>query len=205
VAIYSELLTRKYGGAAEEARRFAGYIVNSTTRMQSLLKGILDFSRVSSLVEGSASCRADDALKTALQQLEEQITESGATVTYDDLPAVACPKPHLAQVFQHLVGNAIKYRGSRRPEIEISAQFQGQRFRFAVADNGIGIPAEYAKQIFGMFRRLHREEYPGIGVGLAICKRIVERHGGKIWLHSVPGVGTTFHFTLPASEAIPGN
>jgi signal transduction histidine kinase len=106
----------------------------------------------------------------------------------------------LLEVFQNLLGNAIKYRAARPLEIHLSATHEGGWRRFSIADNGIGIKAEYVKKIFGLFKRLHRDEYPGVGIGLAICKRIVERYGGRIWVESEPGRGATFHFTLPAAE-----
>jgi PAS domain S-box-containing protein len=202
VAIYSQLLARKYGESGGEAERFASYVVNNTSRMESLLKGILAYSRVGEHVDGATSCASEAALRTVLGNLEESILQSGATVSYSGLPEVECPEIHLIQIFQNLIGNAIKYRSHRPLVIDISSTPQAKRHKFAVTDNGIGIKLEYSKQIFGMFKRLHREEYPGVGVGLAICKRIVERHGGEIWVESELGHGSTFFFTLPAAAEL---
>ncbi len=200
VAIFSQLLARKYGGQTEEAARFAGNIVNGTSRMDSLLRGILEYSRVGDSIEGAASCNTEVVLGAALHNLQEAIIESEAVITYDSLPIVSCPETHVLQLFQNLVGNSIKYRSTRPLKVQIYAAKQGHFYQFSVTDNGIGMKREYTKQIFGMFKRLHREEYPGIGVGLAICKRIVERSGGRIWAESQLDVGTTFLFTLPASD-----
>ena len=200
VSIYSELLARKYGSASEDAGRFASYIVNAAARMDSLLKGILAYSRVDETAGYGKICDMRGVLKQALGNLEAALSESGAKVKQGELPSVVCHETHLVQLFQNLMANAIKYRSDRPLEIEVSA-VRGQRWHtFSVADNGIGIRPEYIGQIFGMFRRLHGDKYPGIGVGLAICKRIVERHGGKIWAESDGGLGTRFCFTLQAAE-----
>jgi light-regulated signal transduction histidine kinase (bacteriophytochrome) len=127
--------------------------------------------------------------------------ESGATITHDDLPVVVFPESQLVQLFQNLIGNAIKYHhADRAPKVHVSAAREGSWQKFCVEDNGIGIRREYLERIFGVFKRLHKDEYPGVGVGLAICKRIVERQGGRIWAESEFGAGTTFCFTLPAAE-----
>ena len=132
-----------------------------------------------------------------LANLKTVIEESGATVTCDSLPTVQGDETQLVQLFQNLIGNGIKFRGDRPPQIHISARRDGDRWEFAVRDNGIGIERQYWEQIFVIFQRLHtRQKYAGTGIGLAICKRIVERHGGRIWLDSQPGQGTTFYFTL---------
>jgi signal transduction histidine kinase len=168
--------------------------------MESLLKGILAYSRAAEPTEGPTTCDSETVVKIALHNLKEALAESKATVTHDVLPVVACPEDLLLQVFQNLLGNAIKYRAARPLEIHLWATHEGGWQKFSIADNGIGIKPEYLKKIFGMFKRLHRDEYPGVGIGLAICKRIVERYGGRIWVESEPGRGATFHFTLPAAE-----
>jgi chemotaxis family two-component system sensor kinase Cph1 len=137
-----------------------------------------------------------------LANLRSAIEDSGAIITHDHLPAVAIDPTQLVQLFQNLIGNAVKFRGKEAPVIRVSAEKQDATWLFTVADNGIGISPQYKDKIFVIFQRLHtREEYSGNGVGLAICKKIVERHGGTIWVESDSGSGATFHFTLPASPA----
>lgn len=202
VAIYTQLLTRKYRGQDEEAERFANVIINGTKRMEALLNGILDYSHAGEVAEGAAVCDSNAALQLALRNLEAGIAESGATITHDALPeAVSCSEMHVMQLFQNLLGNALKYHGQEALKIHVSAEQEQTRgwLKFAVADNGIGIEQDYLEQIFGMFKRLHKNEYSGVGVGLAICKRIVERQGGRIWAESEVGMGTTIYFTLPAA------
>jgi light-regulated signal transduction histidine kinase (bacteriophytochrome) len=200
VSIYSQLLVRRCDAAAPDAARFSAYVVNATTRMENLLKGILAYSRAGEPTEGPASSDSELAFKTVLQNLREPMSASGATVTHDLLPRVACPPNLLLQVFENLLDNAVQYRASRPLEIHVSSTREGSWYKFSVADNGVGVRAEYLKKIFGMFKRLHRDEYPGVGIGLAICKRIVERCGGRIWAESELGHGATFYFTLPAAR-----
>ena len=200
VSIYSQLLAHKCDAGGPDAARFASYVVNATSRMDSLLKGILAYSRAAEPTQGPTTCDSESVVKTALHNLKEALAESNASVTHDVLPVVACSGDLLLQVFQNLLGNAIKYRAGRPLEIHVSATHEGGWRKFSIADNGIGIKPEYVRKIFGMFKRLHRDEYPGVGIGLAICKRIVERYGGRIWVESEPGCGATFHFTLPAAE-----
>jgi light-regulated signal transduction histidine kinase (bacteriophytochrome) len=133
--------------------------------------------------------------------LRASISDSKADISFEQLPVVRIPEVHLQQLFQNLITNGIKYRSAEAPCIRITCQRQDSLWRFAFQDNGIGIPAEYHNKIFGIFKRLHgREQYQGTGIGLAICKRIVERYGGRIWVNSEPGRGSTFYFTLPARE-----
>jgi chemotaxis family two-component system sensor kinase Cph1 len=168
--------------------------------MDSLLKGILAYSRAAEPTQEPTTCDSESVVKIALHNLKEALAESNASVTHAALPVVACSGDLLLQVFQNLLGNAIKYRAARPLEVRVSATHERGWWKFSIADNGIGIKPEYLKKIFGMFKRLHRDEYPGVGIGLAICKRIVERYGGRIWVESEPGCGATFHFTLPAAE-----
>jgi light-regulated signal transduction histidine kinase (bacteriophytochrome) len=138
------------------------------------------------------------AVEQALAHLTSVLRESGAQVTCDDLPVVAADAAQLCDVFQNLIENAIKYRGGRPPRVHVSARRQGTEWVFGVRDNGVGIAAEYHGRIFGLFQRLHtQEEIPGTGIGLTLCKKIIERHGGKIWVESTPGAGSLFSFTLP--------
>jgi light-regulated signal transduction histidine kinase (bacteriophytochrome) len=141
-------------------------------------------------------------LRQALINLRGAIEESGALVTHDPLPTIGADEMQLIQLFQNLVGNAVKYRGAEVPRVHVSAAENGEKkWKFSVRDNGLGIDSRYVGKIFGMFQRLHtREEFAGTGIGLAICKKIVERHGGRIWVESVLGQGSTFLFTLPAME-----
>jgi light-regulated signal transduction histidine kinase (bacteriophytochrome) len=153
-------------------------------------------------VESSTIRDCDTLLGSALANLRSAIAEAGATITCDPLPRVACSASALLELFQNLIGNAIKYRAENRAlHVHVSAQREGRWQKFAVADNGIGMKTEYLKQIFGVFKRLHKDEYPGVGVGLAICKRIVERQGGRIWAESELGKGTTFYFTVPGEDS----
>lgn len=195
---YVQLIDRKYKGKLDaDADQFILYIVDGVTRMQQLITDLLNYSRVGS--RGAAFGRTDmqAVLGRALANLKAVIDETGATVTSDPLPIVHGDETQLAQLLQNLIGNGVKFRGDHPPQIHISARRAGNRWEFAVRDNGIGIDKQYWDQIFVIFQRLHtRQQYAGTGIGLAICKRIVERHGGRIWLDSEPGHGTTFHFTL---------
>ena len=140
-----------------------------------------------------------EAIENAISNLRTAVEASNAAVTYDDLPAVGIRPIHLQQLFQNLIGNAIKYRSQETPEVWISASQQDRSWQFSVKDNGIGIDPQYRSQIFRIFQRLHsRTEYPGTGIGLAICQKIVERYGGQIWMESPPGKGSDFRFTLPS-------
>jgi light-regulated signal transduction histidine kinase (bacteriophytochrome) len=204
VSIYSQLMARRYGEQHGDAERFASFIVNGTARMESLLKGLLAYSRVGEAADSSARCDSDAILQTVLSSLEGAIAKTGAAITWGQLPVVQSSESHLLQLFQNIIGNALVYHSGRPVEIHVSSSLvptpEGGRWcEFSVADNGIGIKPEYFNQVFGMFKRLHRDAYPGVGVGLAICKRIVERYGGRIWLESEPDLGTTFYFTLPAA------
>jgi PAS domain S-box-containing protein len=205
VAIYSQLLARRYGGAEGEATRFASYIVSATRKMEDLLKGFLSYLHVGEVPDSTFNIDSEAVLRMCLASLRVSIGETGAIINHTALPAVKCPESHLFQLFHSIIENALKYRSANTPEIYISAvpvsSAEGGRCQqFCISDNGIGIKREYSKQIFGMFKRLHRDEYPGVGVGLAICKRIVEHHGGRIWVESQTGLGTTFYFTLPAAD-----
>jgi len=163
-----------------------------------LINDLLAYTRAGA-AEGEVSLQdASAVLQVTLSGLTEAIRESNATVTYDSLPKVFFGEAHLQQVLQNLISNALKYRGQETPRIHISATDVGGGWRFSVQDNGIGIDPQYKEKIFGVFKRLHRDEkYGGTGVGLAICQRVVERYGGRIWVESTVGNGATFHFTVP--------
>ena len=203
VAAYTQLLAERYRGKLDEnADKYIGYAVEGALRMQTLILDLLAFSRVGRGETDRKNGECNAALNNALENLRSAIEESGAVVTHDHLPAVAVDPSQLVQLFQNLIGNAIKFRGKEVPTIRVSAEKQDATWLFAVADNGIGVSSQYKDKIFVIFQRLHtREEYSGNGVGLAICKKIVEHHGGRIWVESELGCGATFHFTLPARPA----
>jgi light-regulated signal transduction histidine kinase (bacteriophytochrome) len=170
--------------------------------MQSLITALLELSQVSSSDRPPSPVDAGAALDAALDNLGAAIEEGGAEVSHGPLPIVMADATQLTQLFQNLIGNAIKFRGDRRPEIRVEAVARGDEWLLSIRDNGIGIAAAHRDRIFGIFQRLHtREEYPGTGIGLAVCKKIVERSGGRIWVESTPGEGTTFYFTFPRHVA----
>lgn len=197
VAAYTQLLAERYRGKLDEnADKFIGYASEGAVRMQSLIQDLLALSRVGRNGSGRVDCNA--AMEEVLMTLGPAIQESGAVVTHGKLPEVWANRSQMAQVFQNLIGNAIKFRGKEPPVISVQAEKAGQHWLFSVSDNGIGIAPEYAENIFVVFQRLHaRTEYPGNGIGLAICKKIVERNGGKIWVEAQTGHGSVFKFTMP--------
>jgi signal transduction histidine kinase len=201
VATYTELLSERLGPLDDQTNKYIHYIVDGATRMQTLIHDLLGFSRIGN---NGAELKATDCnplLETALLNLAAAIQESGARIVHDRMPTVIANGPQLQQVFQNLIGNAIKFHGSEPPAIKISAEPKDAEWIFAISDNGIGIAAEEAKTVFVMFQRLHnREEYAGNGIGLAICKKVIERQGGRIWLESPPQGGTTFKFTLRGAQ-----
>ena len=199
VVSYTQLLARRYDDQLDdEARKFITYAVEGATRMQRLIDDLLAFSRVATKGQLQESAPTGELLDVAVHNLQAAIEENGAVITHDALPAVQADRTQLIQLFQNLVGNALKFRRpGEPPHIHVTARNLGQEWQFSVADNGIGIDLQFNERIFVIFQRLHaREQYPGTGIGLAICKRIVERHGGRIWVESTPGGGATFHFTL---------
>jgi len=202
VASFCQLLQKRYQGKLDErGDQYIGFAVDGAKRMQALINDLLAFSRVGRRPGENVLLETGDLLDTALGNLEDAVTESGARVTHGELPAVLGEKSLLTAVFQNLVGNAIKFRGEEPPEIEVSAERDGAEWRFSVTDNGIGISDEYAERIFVIFQRLHgRGDYPGTGIGLALCRKIVEHHGGKIWLDTGVTTGTRFRFTLPVAQ-----
>lgn len=184
-----------------DGMRYVDYAVDGAQRMQALITALLELSQLDAGDRPLSPVDAGEALQRAIDNLQSAIDDCGAEVQYDRLPMIAADLTQLTQLFQNLLGNAIKFRGDRRPVIRIDAAQHAEEWLFSVRDNGIGIAAANVDRIFGIFQRLHtREEYPGTGIGLAVCKRIVERFGGRIWVESVPGEGTTFHFTTPRRE-----
>ena len=201
VASYTQLLAERYGGKLDEnADKFLGYAREGALRMQVLIRDLLTFSRVVQAGVPRKNVDCDVALEEALQSLTAAIEESGAVVTHTALPNIWADQTQIAQVFQNLIGNAIKFHNGAPPQCAVSAEKSGCNWLFSVSDKGIGIAPEYAENIFVVFQRLHaRSEYPGNGIGLAICKKIVEHYGGTIWVESKVGQGSTFKFTLPAA------
>jgi PAS domain S-box-containing protein len=203
VASYTQLLSRRYKGKLDaDADDFIAFAVDGATRMQRLIQDLLAYSRVGTKGKNLHDTSSEDALQQAVVNLRGAIKESGALVTHDPLPIVLADDGQLTQLFQNLVGNAIKYQRPGIPRVHVSAARKGgKKWIFSVKDNGLGIDSQYFERIFGMFQRLHkREEFAGTGIGLAICKKIVERHGGTISVESQPGQGSTFHFPLAGSE-----
>jgi light-regulated signal transduction histidine kinase (bacteriophytochrome) len=200
VESYLQLLHRRYHGALDEkADSFIDYAVDGARRMQEMIQALLNLSRVKTRGRAFTPCNTEIILEHTLKALSRTIAETGATITHDPLPTVRADRGQLAQVFQNLIANALKFRREgAAPRVHISAERRDDVWLFSVADNGIGIDPKHAERIFHIFQRLHtRESYPGTGIGLALCQKIVERHGGRIWVSSAPGEGATFFFTLP--------
>jgi light-regulated signal transduction histidine kinase (bacteriophytochrome) len=201
----SLLQTQYHGRLDEKADAYLAATFDGTVRMQQLIDDLLAYARVATSMEVRQPVQVDEALNAALANLTVAIKESGAVVTRDSLPQVIANRAQLVQLLQNLLGNALKFRGDRAPAIHVGAEGHLEHWVISVRDNGIGVGPD-KQRIFEIFQRLHpRGKYPGTGVGLAICKRIVERHGGRIWVESQPGRGATFCFTLPrhATSGLP--
>jgi light-regulated signal transduction histidine kinase (bacteriophytochrome) len=203
---YTNLLAKRYGGKLDQdADDFIGFAVNGAKRMHVLINDLLSYSRAGNNRNRLTQTNCEETLARTLASLQAAIEESGAAITHDDLPTVMADRTQMDQLFQNLIGNAIKYRGADPPQIHVGCQRDGGWWVFSVRDNGIGIDPRYSERIFIIFQRLHtRDEYSGTGIGLAICKKIVERHGGKIWIESELGQGTTCYFKLPLEPREPG-
>ncbi len=200
VSSYTQLLEERYQNQLDDkAHKYIHYAVDGAARMQTLIRDLLAFSRVETHTQEFKTVDAQHALGTAIVNLKTKIDETGALVLTDDLPLVRADETQLSLLLQNLINNAIKFqKKSKTPRIRISAVRQLDAWRFSVQDNGIGIASRHKDKIFQVFQRLHtRSEYPGTGIGLALCKRIIDRHGGQIWFESTPGEGTTFYFTIP--------
>jgi PAS domain S-box-containing protein len=200
VSGFVELLKRNLQNSLDaKTAEYMNFTVEGAKRMQSLINGLLEYSRISARGKKPEQTDSKAALDLAIAHLLTSIKESSAEITTEPLPPIHIDPVQLVQLFQNLIGNAIKFRSEKRPpEIHISASHQDSAWQFAVTDNGIGIEPQYVERIFLIFQRLHtRQKYPGTGIGLAICKKIIERHGGKIWVESKPGNGSTFYFTVP--------
>ena len=199
VASYTQLIAQRYSGKLDtDADEFINYAVDGATRMQAIINDLLTLSRVSTRNTAFSRVDAKLAVDKALANLRLVIEETGTRIVCDSLPALNADGSQLTQLFQNLIGNAIKFHGNNQPCVEIGAELQNEEWAFHVRDNGIGIAQGHFERVFLMFQRLHtKKEYPGTGIGLTICKKIVERHGGRIWIDSEPGKGTTFYFTIP--------
>jgi PAS domain S-box-containing protein len=200
VKIYSELLTKDYGDAIQgEGQEYLMHLRSGATRMETLVRDLLSYTRVSKFEKPVESANASDELSSTIGGMAGLIADAGARITADPLPSVRVHAVHLQQLFQNLISNAVKYRSPDRPAaVHVTAESENGNWVFAVSDNGIGIDPEYKETIFGLFKRLHTsDEYSGTGIGLAICRRIVDRYGGRIWVESELGKGSTFRFTLP--------
>ena len=197
---YLQLIDRRYGQSFDaEGREHMAFAIEGGRRMHTMIGDLLDYSRINLDAVAVGAINTESVLADALVNLHALIADSGARISHSTLPLVFASGSQVCRLFQNLFANAIKYAAPDRvPEIHIEANCDGVVWEFSVTDNGIGIPKEFRERIFGLFQRLHdRRRYEGTGVGLALCKRIVERHGGTIWVDSTPGRGSTFHFTLP--------
>ncbi|HYT26068.1 MAG TPA: ATP-binding protein [Actinomycetota bacterium] len=204
VAGHARLLGQRYQGRlGADADELIGFVTAGVARMEALVDALLAYARAGPDRTAHAPVPAEEAADRAVANLRHAIDESGATVERGPLPVVRGDAAQLVQLFQNLVGNAVKFRAARPPLVRISAERSSAWWRFAVADNGIGVEPRLAQRAFDMFQRLHgRGEYPGTGIGLAVCARIVAGHGGAIWLEPAPGSGTTCFFTLPACRPV---
>ena len=205
VANFTQLLADRYGDrVGADGAEFIAYAVDGATRMQRLIQDLLTYSRVGTRGKAFEAIDCNEILGAAVANLQVAIQQSGAIVTHEELPSIMADGSQLVQLFQNLLGNAIKFQTEASPRVHISARRELAQWLFSVCDNGIGIDPQFSNRIFVIFQRLHsREEFPGTGIGLALCKKIVERHGGKIWVESSPGAGSTFFFTIPATSATP--
>ena len=198
VTSYTQLLAQRYQGNLDaKADKYINYVVDGASRMQQLINDLLAYSRLGTRAQEFEAADCNAAVQQSLSNLQIAIAEKNAVITYESLPTVMADEFQLVQLFQNLIGNAIKFCQDV-PRIQIAAIMQDHEWLFSVRDRGIGIDPEYADRIFLIFGRLHsRREYSGTGIGLAICQRIVERHGGRIWVESQSGEGATFYFTIP--------
>jgi light-regulated signal transduction histidine kinase (bacteriophytochrome) len=200
VASFTQLLAKRYKGQLDaDADEFISFAVDGASRMQVLIHDLLTYSRAGRFEKLHHGVPSENALRAALVNLQAAIEESGAVITQDSMPVISTDESQLAKVFQNLIGNAIKYHGDAVPCIHIGAsKADGDERVFSVRDNGLGIDPQYFERIFILFQRLHgRKEFAGTGIGLAICKKIIECMGGRIWVESEPGKGSTFYFTQP--------
>ncbi len=199
VSSYLQLLERRYKNQLDaNADEFIGFAVDGANRMHNMIVDLLEYSRIETRGRKFVSVDSENTFKEVLANLKVAIEEANASVTHDHLPTITADETQFSRVLQNLIANAIKFRGTESPQIHVGAKREGNEWVFSVKDNGIGIDPKYFGRLFQIFQRLHtREEYPGTGIGLAVSKRIIERHGGRIWIESEPSEGSTFYFTIP--------
>ena len=199
ITSFLQLLDRRYSNELDQdANEFIGYAVDGAKRMDNMINDLLEYSRIGNKERKFEYLQSEKILETAKMNLKQSIKDSNANITHDPLPLIHANEPMMIQLFQNIIGNAIKYRGRENPRIHISADNGDDEYIFSVKDNGIGIDKKHLDRIFTIFQRLHsRDEYDGTGIGLAISKRIIQKHRGKIWVKSKPGKGSTFYFTIP--------
>ena len=199
IANFSEMLAKQYQGQLDErAVRYFGYVTDGAKRMQALINDLLSYSRVGRAELPLIAASLDDIIKGTLNDLHALIKENHAEISHDPLPTLKVNPSQMGQLLQNLITNAIKFHGDQPPQIHLAARQEDREWVISVRDNGIGFEPQYAESIFKVFNRLHnKEQYPGTGIGLAICKKIVERHGGRVWAESEPGQGATFYLTIP--------
>ncbi|OEC84599.1 hypothetical protein A9507_01845 [Methanobacterium sp. A39] len=203
IASYAQLIERRYKGKLDSnADEFIEFMVDGSRRMKQMIQGLLDYSRVGTRGHEFTEFESEDALNYALSNLGSAVSEVDAEITNDELPVIFADKGQIVRVFQNLIGNALKFRNERvQLKIYISTHKEENEYVFSVSDNGIGLEEQYSDQIFEVFKRLHAiGEYQGTGIGLAIVKRIIDRHGGRVWVDSEPGEGSTFYFTIPLEK-----
>jgi light-regulated signal transduction histidine kinase (bacteriophytochrome) len=198
VASYVQLLAHRCQGKLDpDADEYIALAVDGAQRMQQMISDLFAYTRVGGQKAAFTAVDCEALLTRVLGDLQMAVADSGAVITHDPLPTIRGDATQLYQVWQNLIGNALKFRGAAGPRVHIAARRDGTGWEFSVRDNGIGIDPKHAERIFQVFQRTHtRTEYPGTGMGLAICKKIVERHGGRIWVESQPGAGSTFYFTI---------
>jgi signal transduction histidine kinase len=203
VSSYTQLIVRRYGERLDsDGKEFMDFIVDGAARMKQLIEDLLAYSRVGTRGKELKATDCEVVLQKALTNLRATVEASSALVTHDPLPTIEADATQLVQLFQNLIGNAIKFRGTNAPCVHVSAKEQDDAWLFGVEDNGIGIDPQYSERIFMVFQRLHNKaEYPGTGIGLAICKKVVDRHGGRIWVESKSDSGSNFYFTLPKTRS----
>lgn len=203
ITSFCDLLHQRYGGSLDDqADKWIGFITDGCRQMQQLIDDLTAYSRVESRAKPPEDVEADRVVDDVVAALSAPINETGAVITHDELPMLVFEPTHLKQLLHRLISNAIKYRGDRTPQIHVSARCQGDNWVFSIRDNGIGIKSQFHERVFDISKRLHsRTDYPGTGMGLAICRKIVERAGGRIWVESESGRGSTFFFTVPRTPA----